>query len=270
MSNASRVEELKKQVLDLIDEINALPGGIIIRLHEPPGLSNNNMGLDGGSGKLYIKPRGAKEYLIALSTQRLAHEMGQFMKDLCGKEHDGLSHKKKGREPYWIVDDFDKVRKASYYYAKKEMLILPEDALSAPINEGIEALKKWEKENEKRSDALPLVLLKERAMQAPLKVREVVVQSVLRIRSSDVSAFAKKRANGVCDLCRKPAPFNNPSGEPFLESHHVDWLANDGNDGIDNVVALCPNCHRQMHILDNLEDRNKLKKRIQDYRGGSL
>jgi 5-methylcytosine-specific restriction protein A len=268
MSIASRVEELKEKVKDLISEINAIPGGIRILYHEPPGHSNTNMGLDGGSGKLYIKPRGKDAYLIALSTQALWHEMGQFMVDLCGKEHDKLSHEKKGREPYWIVNDFEMVRAASYYYAKKEMLALPEDVLKAPINEGAEVFRRWEKENDKRSGALPFDLLKERAEQAPLKTREIVVQSVLRIRSSDVSVFAKKRANGVCDLCRKPAPFNNPSGEPFLESHHIDWLSNDGKDGIDNVVALCPNCHRQMHILDNLEDRNKLKKRIQDYKAG--
>ena len=262
---ASRAEELKELLLDLIDEINALPGGIKISFHQQPKILRN-MSLVGGSGKLYIKPKFSDAYEIALSTRQLTHEIEPFMKVLCGKERDGWNHKDTKDEPFWIVNDFDTVRKASYFYAKKEILILPEDVMTAPINDGADALKQWEDKNEKRACALPFDLLKERAEQAPLKTREVVVQSVLRIRSSDVSAFAKKRANGICDLCRKPAPFNNPSGEPFLESHHIDWLSNDGKDGIDNVVALCPNCHRQMHILDDLEDRNKLKKRIQDYK----
>ena len=31
-------------------------------------------------------------------------------------------------------------------------------------------------------------------------------------------------------------------------------------DTIDNTVALCPNCHRKMHIVKDIDDINKLKK----------
>ena len=31
-------------------------------------------------------------------------------------------------------------------------------------------------------------------------------------------------------------------------------------DAIDNTVALCPNCHRKMHIVKDIDDINKLKK----------
>jgi len=55
------------------------------------------------------------------------------------------------------------------------------------------------------------------------------------------------RANGACELCKKPAPFNKPTGEPFLEVHHVIGLAEDGPDIVENAVALCPNCHREAH-----------------------
>jgi 5-methylcytosine-specific restriction protein A len=41
----------------------------------------------------------------------------------------------------------------------------------------------------------------------------------------------------------------------LLEVHHIQWLSNDGDDTIDNIVALCPNCHRKMHILDLEKDR---------------
>ena len=33
----------------------------------------------------------------------------------------------------------------------------------------------------------------------------------------------------------------------YLETHHVIPLANDGADSIDNVIALCANCHREGH-----------------------
>ncbi|WP_296863638.1 HNH endonuclease [Thermosyntropha sp.] len=36
---------------------------------------------------------------------------------------------------------------------------------------------------------------------------------------------------------------SNLTGEP-----HIEWLSRGGTDTIDNTVALCPNCHRKMHV----------------------
>lgn len=79
-------------------------------------------------------------------------------------------------------------------------------------------------------------------------------------RSALVSNIVKMRAAGVCQLCNKPAPFYNKNGEAYLECHHVIWLAKGGTDEIENVVALCPNCHKKMHILDDDNDVEYLKK----------
>ena len=67
------------------------------------------------------------------------------------------------------------------------------------------------------------------------------------------------RAQGICELCDKSAPFLKPDGEGFLEVHHIQHLANDGDDSIENTVALCPNCHRKMHKLGERDDINKLE-----------
>ncbi|WP_406677724.1 HNH endonuclease [Moorella sp. ACPs] len=81
-------------------------------------------------------------------------------------------------------------------------------------------------------------------------------------RNPYVAEYARRRANGRCQLCHKPAPFLNPDGEPYLEVHHIDWLSRGGEDTINNTVAPCPNCHRKMHILDLAVDREKLKREI--------
>ena len=60
-------------------------------------------------------------------------------------------------------------------------------------------------------------------------------------------------------MCDKPAPFKKKDGSPFLEVHHIDFLSNGGDDSIDNVSALCPNCHRKMHALAIQSDISKLK-----------
>lgn len=68
-------------------------------------------------------------------------------------------------------------------------------------------------------------------------------------RNPDVVAEMMKRANGFCEACGKPAPFIRASdGTPYLEIHHKVSLANKGEDTVENAIALCPNCHREMHF----------------------
>ena len=78
-------------------------------------------------------------------------------------------------------------------------------------------------------------------------------------RDPMIVEYALVRAKGLCQLCDQPAPFNKKNGEPFLEVHHIKHLSNEGSDTIDNVAALCPNCHRKIHILDRPIDIKKLK-----------
>ncbi len=73
-------------------------------------------------------------------------------------------------------------------------------------------------------------------------------------RSTEVVRETKKRANGICQLCGKPAPFMDKHGTPYLETHHIVWLSRGGEDSTSNTVALCPNCHTKMHIVDDKAD----------------
>jgi 5-methylcytosine-specific restriction protein A len=82
------------------------------------------------------------------------------------------------------------------------------------------------------------------------------------IRNQNVVEYSLRRANGVCQLCLQPAPFQNKQGKPFLEVHHIEWLAQGGEDSIANTVALCPNCHRKMHALNHPSDIQKLRNEL--------
>ena len=77
-------------------------------------------------------------------------------------------------------------------------------------------------------------------------------------RDPYIAEWAKRRSGGICQLCDQSAPFLNSKGEPYLESHHIIWLSKGGDDTIENTVALCPNCHRKMHVVNASEDREKL------------
>jgi 5-methylcytosine-specific restriction endonuclease McrA len=79
-------------------------------------------------------------------------------------------------------------------------------------------------------------------------------------RCEYVKKYVYERAKGSCELCGQLAPFNSKAdyGErPYLDSHHIEWLANGGPDTIDNSVALCPNCHMKMHHNANSKSLEK-------------
>jgi 5-methylcytosine-specific restriction protein A len=68
------------------------------------------------------------------------------------------------------------------------------------------------------------------------------------VRDLAVIEWVLARANEVCESCLKQAPFKRNDGTPFLEVHHLKQLADQGSDRVSNAVAVCPNCHRELHF----------------------
>jgi 5-methylcytosine-specific restriction protein A len=116
--------------------------------------------------------------------------------------------------------------------------------------------------------------VRKKAHRLPLDELEFVAKYALREGGSRtvvsevyehdqiVSEYAKRRADGTCQLCGEPAPFRDRDGDPFLEVHHIVPLAEGGEDVIGNVAALCPNCHRRMHVRNLPADVDVLTKKI--------
>ena len=48
--------------------------------------------------------------------------------------------------------------------------------------------------------------------------------------------------DGKCLVCHSPLTL-----EEGWHVHHLLWRSKGGSDGIDNLVLLHPNCHRQVH-----------------------
>lgn len=66
------------------------------------------------------------------------------------------------------------------------------------------------------------------------------------VRNTDLVRQVLLGAKGVCACCGGRA-FQTHAGYWFLEVHHKRWLSENGPDAIENMVALCPNCHRREH-----------------------
>lgn len=83
------------------------------------------------------------------------------------------------------------------------------------------------------------------AAKMPVKVHAM---TEVYLRNADVVAEVLDRAAGQCERCTKAAPFmRRKDGTPYLEVHHRKQLAHGGEDTIENAIALCANCHRELH-----------------------
>lgn len=80
-------------------------------------------------------------------------------------------------------------------------------------------------------------------------------------RSQAIRKYIIARSNGICEGCRERAPFDTKDG-PFLECHHLHRLADGGPDHPENVVALCPNCHRRAHFARDAKAYNEILKDV--------
>ena len=97
----------------------------------------------------------------------------------------------------------------------------------------------------------------ERIKNTPKMPERIITQTISYKRSPDVVAEVLRLANNKCENCLQDAPFNRKSDNtPYLEVHHIKFLSDGGEDTIENAIALCPNCHRNVHH-GNLEIKIK-------------
>jgi 5-methylcytosine-specific restriction endonuclease McrA len=78
------------------------------------------------------------------------------------------------------------------------------------------------------------------------KTKNTLAKSIARL--PEVKAWILQQVKGKCESCGKAAPFSCDKGIPFLEVHHLHQLAHGGPDTVENAVAVCPNCHRELHF----------------------
>jgi len=110
----------------------------------------------------------------------------------------------------------------------------------------------------KASDATILKL----ASMANGKPSKIISSTSDFVRNPYVASATLIRSKGKCAMpgcCREL--FLKDNEQPYLEVHHVVPLSEDGEDTLGNSVALCPSCHRELHLGKNrCELRNKLLK----------
>ncbi len=109
----------------------------------------------------------------------------------------------------------------------------------------------------KKIGEVPISKIREEIKKESQKNGKKAITTKRYERNPKLALYIKQFSKGKCMLCCKDAPFwvNN---HPFLESHHIKFRSENGEDVLENLSALCPNCHRKMHLLQTIEDINKL------------
>ena len=106
--------------------------------------------------------------------------------------------------------------------------------------------------------------LRKKAIEASTQAVDKAMRSVTyRERSRTVKAWVLARSQGFCEGCGEPAPFVRKNGStPYLETHHIHCVSDDGPDAPSAVIALCPTCHRRVHYGEGGMEYNEELRQI--------
>jgi len=133
------------------------------------------------------------------------------------------------------------------------------DNKQKPVPVEYELMEEKKDRQERKTKAISDEELADRIEHISSEVGQRIATSKVYQRDPLIVEYTKRRASGICELCKNSAPFKKKDSTPYLETHHITWLSKGGKDSIQNTVALCPNCHRKMHILNKEEDIESLQ-----------
>ncbi len=71
------------------------------------------------------------------------------------------------------------------------------------------------------------------------------------IITAQLKQEAIQKAEHKCKICG----FQGTTDSSILEIHHIRSLGKGGDNTLDNIIVLCPNCHKQVH--DRMENESE-------------
>lgn len=79
------------------------------------------------------------------------------------------------------------------------------------------------------------------------KPKKITITKTIDDLDPHVIAEVLNRARGMCENCLQPAPFYKKSDyQPYLEIYVKKPLEQDGEANLENLMAVCPNCHQRL------------------------
>ncbi len=187
----------------------------------------------------------ADKWLLKLDRERVARKKAEAALDASGLNLNGLLIHEKGVIHPTAPDLGKPVPRSAEYEAAMRARLADddEDESSFVVAEMLEPLADFKTSGVEKLSSDKFLKPVGRA------IPDSTVTTVMQYRrDASVRAWVLSNARGVCECCKQDAPFKGADGLPYLEVHHVRQLAACGSDTVSNTVAICPNCHRELHF----------------------
>jgi predicted HNH restriction endonuclease len=152
---------------------------------------------------------------------------------------------------FWIIPMMGKYIKSGFEWTLRPELVQAMEELNFIENylPTYEDIIEEEEQKLKKIQKLSKEKIEEKIKQSNPIPEKATVTLIRYNRNEYVVKFVLDRANGFCETCKNSAPFlRAKDNTPYLEVHHIIPLAENGEDTIENTIALCPNCHREAHF----------------------
>ena len=157
---------------------------------------------------------------------------------------------------YYESLDFSEVRKKSNPPWRRSVRALSEKAFYSILtsSETDQTFMQMGSQIEVLSEALD-TLKKLNSLYAGLKpeIRSNIIENHLD-RGYSVSRALKQILGCQCQICGWKG-FKTRDGTEFIEAHHLNQISERCLDSLctDNIILVCPNCHREIHYGLNVE-----------------
>ncbi|WP_322024529.1 HNH endonuclease signature motif containing protein [Burkholderia sp. BCC1977] len=209
-------------------------------------LLHNDHGINLASAADFIE--NLRRMLAGQEFQRtLSVEATDYFLSRIAAERDDVELEKAIAASYAHLDYYAMLSNGGPQHAKRS--VVDKWAAKRPLSRDLRVMLSEFEEAVERSRADTPTARRHRLMTAQKMPRKVQVVTEVYVRNPDVVADVLERARGACERCTKPAPFIRRRGQiPYLEVHHRKRLADGGEDTVENAIALCPNCHRELHF----------------------
>jgi len=212
------------------------------------GLGVFNLWADRLQGNRYLLWNDA---VLASDSRKGAKELRQVLRDLMAAGH----------AAYGILseaEDIDAPRRKRGYFDEKEILVLRLEADGADIVAHVVGSTPAADVAAGRYG--PVVPFDSAIddLDIPPHGQAVPLLTAVRggtgyRRDAAVRSYVIQRSEGCCEYCGKRG-FEMDDGSFYVEAHHVIALSEQGPDTVDNVIALCPEHHRQAHYGKSAEE----------------
>ena len=194
-----------------------------------PKTQKYTLGVDTGFSKLGTAVINEKDEVVYLSEVILRNDIKKIMKNRSETRRARRNRNTRYRKPRWL-NRKNSIRKDRYA-----------PTLISKFNSHMKEIKFIKSILPISKINLELAKFDNHALSNPLvKNNKWMYQKGLKFGFANTKAFVLNRDKYACQHCK--------TKQGTLEVHHIIFRSNGGSDEPDNLITLCRNCHRELHL----------------------